>query len=66
MQKNDICIVKRDKGRGHPKGTRVRIIMVMPKEYNETEPYLCQAEDGYTTYWYAEHELEVIEREGLI
>ena len=65
MKENDICKVLKDKGRGHPKGSRVQIILVSRHD-DDPEPYYCKSEDGATCYWYAADELEVIEREGLI
>ena len=66
MKVNDICRVLADKGRGHAKGSRVRVILIAPDGYDDPKPYYCQAEEGQTAYWYAADELEVIEREGMI
>lgn len=46
MKVNDICRVLVDKGRGHPKGTEVKIVLIAPEEYHDPEPYYCQAIDG--------------------
>ena len=49
MKVNDICKVLSDKGRGHPKGTEVKIVLVAPDGYNDPEPYYCQSLDGSTS-----------------
>ena len=66
MKVDDICRVLVDKGRGHGKGAKVKVILIAPEGYDDPEPYYCQAIDGKTSYWYKADELEVIEREGMI
>ena len=66
MKVDDICRVLVDKGRGHGKGAKVKVILIAPEGYDDPEPYYCQAVDGKTSYWYKADELEVIAREGMI
>jgi hypothetical protein len=61
MKVNDICRVLVDKGRGHPKGTEVRIVLIAPEEYHDPEPYYCQTLDGLTSYWYSGSQLLLLE-----
>lgn len=61
MKVGDICIVLRDKGRGHPKGTKVRIIIIGTRTA-EKEPYYCQSTEGQTAYWYAREDLQLYEQ----
>lgn len=61
MKVDDICRVLVDKGRGHPKGTEVKIVLIAPEGYDDPEPYYCQALDGSTSYWYSGSQLLLLE-----
>ena len=66
MKVDDICRVLVNKGRGHDKGAKVKVILIAPEGYDDPEPDDGHAVDGKTSYWYKADELEVIEREGMI
>lgn len=54
MQEGDICRVLVDKGRGHPAGTIVKVIMI------KNDELYCRAVEGRTEYWYKKSELEIL------